>query len=102
MEVFMKKEKFFSAKRITGLSVLLALVIVLQSVGGSIAIGAVQLNFTLIPIVLGAIMYGALVGGMLGLACGIVVLVQVIMGLVPFYTVIWTNTPVFAALTCLV
>ena len=98
----MKKRDFFSAKRLTGMAVLLALVVVLQSVGGSIAIGVVQLNFTLIPIVLGAIMYGALVGGFLGLACGIVVLIQVIMGLAPFYTVIWTNTPVIAALTCVV
>lgn len=98
----MKQNNFFSSKRLTGMAVLLALVIVLQSVGGTIAIGAVQLNFTLIPIVLGAIMYGAWVGGFLGLACGIVVLIQVIMGLVPFYTVIWTNTPVIAALTCVV
>ena len=98
----MKQNNFFSSKRLTGMAVLLALVIVLQSVGGSIAIGAVQLNFTLIPIVLGAIMYGAWVGGFLGLACGIVVLIQVIMGLVPFYTIIWTNTPVIAALTCVV
>ena len=86
----------------TGCAVLLALVIVLQAFGGSIAIGVVQLNFTLIPIVLGAVLYGPLVGGLLGFACGVVVLVQVILGLVPFYAVIWTYTPVLAALTCVV
>ena len=98
----MKREAFFSAKRVTGMSVLLALVIVLQAFGGSITIGAVQLNFTLIPIVLGAILYGPIVGGILGLACGIVVLVQVIMGIVPFYTLIWTNDPLVTTLTCIV
>lgn len=98
----MKKGNFFSAKRVTGLAVLLALVIVLQAVGGSIAIGAVTLNFTLIPIVLGAVLYGALAGAILGFACGVVVWIQVIMGLSPFYTIIWTHTPVVASLTCVV
>lgn len=98
----MEKKKFFSAKEITGIAVLLALVIVLQTFGGSIAIGVVQLNFTLIPIVLGAILFGPLVGAFLGLACGIVVLVQVIMGLVPFYALIWANDPIVTTLTCLV
>lgn len=98
----MEKSNFFSAKRITGMAVLLALVLVLQIFGGSITIGAVQLNFTLIPIVLGAMFYGPIVGGILGLACGVVVLVQVIMGLVPFYTLIWTNDPVVTTFTCLV
>ena len=96
------EKTFFTAKRITGMAVLLALVIVLQAFGGSISIGAVQLNFTLIPIVLGAILYGVVVGGILGFACGVVVLIQVIMGLSPFYTLIWTHTPVVAALTCVV
>ena len=93
--------KFFSAKNVTVLGVLLALVIVLQAVGGSFSIGPVQLNFTLVPIVLGALTLGPMAGGLLGLACGIVVMIQVIMGLVPFYTLIWTETPIVAALTCL-
>ena len=65
MEAIMKLNKL-SAKQITGIAVLLALVIVLQSLGGTIVIGAVQLNFTLIPIVLGAILFGPLVGAFLG------------------------------------
>lgn len=93
---------FFSAKRVTGMAVLLALVIVLQGALGTIMIGAVQLNFTLIPIVLGAILYGPAVGGILGFACGLVVLIQVMMGGSPFYAIIWTNTPLITTLTCLV
>ncbi len=96
------EKNFFSAKNVTILAVLLALVIVLQAFGGSITIGAVQLNFTLIPIVLGAILLGAVAGAFLGFACGVVVLIQVIMGLSPFYAVIWTNTPVVTVFTCIV
>ena len=98
----MNNQGYFSARRITWLAILLALVIVLQTFGGSINIGAVQLNFTLIPIVLGAILLGPIAGLILGLACGIVVLIQVIIGLVPFYTLILTETPLVAALTCVV
>ena len=98
----MRKEEFFSAWRVAGMGILLALVIVLQAFGGTISIGAVQLNFTLIPIVLGAIVFGPWVGGFLGLACGVVVLVQVIIGAVPFYALIWTNDPIATTLTCLV
>lgn len=98
----MNNQGYFSARRVTWLAILLALVIVLQTFGGSVNIGAVQLNFTLIPIVLGAILLGPIAGLILGLACGIVVLIQVIIGLVPFYTLIWTEAPLVAALTCVV
>ena len=92
----------FTTRDITGNAILLALVIVLQAFGGSISIGAVQLNFTLIPIVLGAILFGKWSGLFLGFACGVVVLVQVIMGLAPFYAVIWSYTPVVTVFTCIV
>ncbi len=98
----MKQKAKLSAKELTGIAVLLALVIVLQAFGGTISIGAVQLNFTLIPIVLGAILFGAWVGAFLGLACGIVVLVQVMMGVVPFYALIWANDPIATFFTCTV
>ena len=97
----MKKNTVFSAQKITGIAVLMALVIVLQAFGGSIPLGVVQLNFTLIPIVLGAVLYGAWAGAFLGFACGIVVLGQVIMGLVPFYALIWANDPIATTLTCI-
>ena len=98
----MKNAFNFTAKQIAGISVLLALVIVLQAVGGTISIGAVQLNFTLIPIVLGGILFGPLVGALLGFACGVVVLIQVIMGLAPFYVIIWANDPIVTVFTCIV
>ena len=99
----MKKQKFFSAKNVAYLAVLLALVIVLQVFASMIPVGGAQLNFSLIPIVLGAILLGPAGGAFLGLCCGIVVLVQVItLPSVPFYAVIWTYSPVVTTLTCLV
>ncbi len=97
----MKKRNFFSAKNVTALAILLALVIVLQAFGGSISIGQVSLNFTLIPVVLGAVVLGAWSGAFLGFASGIVVLIQVIIGGNPFYTLIWTNSPVVTTMICL-
>ena len=97
----MTKSRFFSAKNVATLGVLLALVIVLQAVGGSINIGAVALNFTLIPIVLGAIMLGPWAGAFLGLACGVVVLIQVIIAPSGFYFIIWSESPIVTTMICL-
>ena len=96
------EKKYFTARQVTGIAVLLALVIVLQAALGSISIGAVTLNFTLIPIVLGGILFGSVAGAILGFACGVVVLIQVMIGGSPFYTLIWANDPVVTTLTCLV
>ncbi len=98
----MKKKKFFSAKNVTALAILLALVIVLQAFGGSFSIGVVTLNFTLIPIVLGAILLGAGAGAFLGFASGVVVLIQVIVAPAGFYWIIWTNSPIITTCICLV
>ncbi|MBO5927065.1 MAG: ECF transporter S component [Clostridia bacterium] len=96
------EKTYFTAKRITGIAVLLALVIVLQAVLGSINIGPVTLNFTLIPIVLGGILFGGVASAILGFACGVVVLIQVVIGGNPFYTLIWANDPIVTTLTCII
>lgn len=95
------KKTFFSARNIATLGILLALVIVLQAFGGSFSIGLVTLNFSLIPIVLGALVLGPAAGALLGLANGIVVLVQVIIAPAGFYFFIWTYSPAVTTLICL-
>ena len=95
------KSSFLSSKQIAGVAVLLALVIVLQSFSAVIPLGTL-LNFALVPIVLGAIVFGPIVGAFLGFACGAVVLAQVIAGGSPFYALIWANDPIVTAFTCLV
>ena len=96
------KRSFFSSKNVTTLAILLALVIVLQAFGGSISIGAVTLNFTLIPLVLGAIVLGPLAGALLGFAGGVIILIQVILAPSGFYYIIWSNSPFVTTMICLV
>ena len=99
----MKRKPFFSARNIAYLAILTALVIVLQLFASAIPIGGgATLNFSLVPIVLGAILLGPLAGCFLGLLCGIIIFIQVVMGLTAFYTVIWTNSPVVTFFTCTV
>ncbi len=97
-----KRNNIFSARNVSYLAVLTALVVVLQAFVGSIPIGVVQLNFSLIPIVLGGIFLGATAGAVLGFVCGMVVFIQVAMGLSPFYTVIWAYAPAVTFFTCTV
>ena len=96
-----EKEKYFSAKRVTGLAVLLALVVVLQIWGGTIKIGATSLSFVLVPIVLGAVMLGAGAGAFLGLAFGIIVLIYGVTGADFFTSVLFTEHPIITSVLCL-
>ncbi|MBR2623063.1 MAG: ECF transporter S component [Clostridia bacterium] len=96
------KRSFFSAKNVTTLAILLALVVVLQAFGGSFTIGAVTLNFTLIPLVLGAIVLGPWAGAFLGFAGGAIILYQVIVAPAGFYYLIWTYSPLVTVMICLV
>ncbi len=98
----MKKGNFFSAKRVTGMAVLLALVIVLQLLGGYFKIGATSLSFVLVPIVLGGILYGIFVGAFLGFAFGVVVLLQGITGVDFFTMTLFQDHPVYTSLLCIV
>ncbi len=98
----MKKATFFNAKNVATLAVLLALVIVLQTFGGSFNVGGVTLNFTLIPLVLGAILLGAKAGALLGFISGFIVLLQVITAGGGLYQIMWANSPIVTTLTCLV
>lgn len=73
----MNEKKFFSTKNITYLAVLLALVIVFQLISSFVPISeGVSLNLTLVPIVLGGILLGALSGAFLGLMFAVIVIVM--------------------------
>ncbi len=98
----MEKKSFFSAKRITGMAVLLALVIVLQLVGGYFKIGATSLSFVLVPIVLGGILFGPWAGAFLGFAFGFITLLFGITGSDYFTMILFQNQPFATSLLCLV
>ena len=69
----MKTEKI---RRLVGVAILAAIVVVLQSVGSFIRFGSVSVSLVLIPIVVGAAVYGPAAGAMLGGVFSIVVLLQ--------------------------
>lgn len=98
----MKRKGFFSAKRITGLAVLLALVIVLQLLGGYFKIGATSLSFVLVPIVLGGILYGPWAGAFLGFVFGFITLMYGVTGADAFTAILFQQQPVATSLLCLV
>ncbi len=98
----MEKNSFFSAKRITGIAVLTALVIVLQTVLGSIRIGATSFSLVLIPIVLGGVIYGAWTGAFLGFVFGFITLMYGVVGADAFTAILFQNQPIETALLCLV
>ena len=72
----MEKRRFFNTKMIATTGILLAVEIVLQVLGNYIVIpgGFANLNFSLIIIALGAMMYGPIVGGFLGFVSGVLTL----------------------------
>jgi len=69
----LKKE---SIKQMVGISLLSAIVVVLQLLGSFIHFGPVSISLVLIPIVVGAAVYGPTAGAVLGGMFSIVVLLQ--------------------------
>ena len=61
-------------RRLTGIAIFTALVVVLQLLGSFIKFGPFSVSLTLIPIVVGAALYGPLAGAWLGFVFGVVVL----------------------------
>ena len=92
---------FSQAKKLTYFSVLTALTIVLQLLGNTVRIGVVTLNFSLIPIVLAAILLGTLYGAALGAITGLIILFNCgILGADGFTNVLFATDPVVIILVC--
>lgn len=66
--------------KLTGMSILLALVIVLTAISGLIHFGPFSITLSLFAIIIGAAIYGPKCGAILGLSFGAVVLVQGLLG----------------------
>ena len=83
-------------KKITGIAILIAIEIVLQTIGNYVAFpGGIAINLALIPIALGAIMYGPLAGAILGFINGLVILFA------PSTMVFWSYSKIGTIVTCL-
>lgn len=74
----MKNEKL---KRMVGIALLMSLVVVMQFLSGIIPpVGGFSISLVLIPIVLGAAVYGVSAGAVLGATFGVVVYINCITG----------------------
>ena len=71
----MNRKNHASVVRLTSLALLAALVVVLQTVASGIRIGPVPISLTLVPIVVGAILFGPGAGAGLGAVFGVVCLI---------------------------
>jgi len=88
-------------KKLVELALLLALVILFQSIGAFIRIGPTSVSLVLVPIALGAMLLGPWAGLFLGLVFGVMTLIPGIMGTDPFTHTLWMDSPLFTALICL-
>lgn len=69
------RNKAFSTKVIVGTGILTAIEVVLYIVGTFLKIGNITINLALVPICVGAILYGPFTGAFLGLVNGVAVLI---------------------------
>lgn len=82
----------FNVRTLVGLGLLTAIVIVLQFIGAAIRFGTFSVSLVLMPIVVGAALYGVGAGAWLGLVFGVVVLLSgdanTFLAINPFGTVV--------------
>ena len=74
MASLFKKNRFFTTRNIAATGLLTAIEIVLQILGNFITFGPVSINLCLIPIAIGAILYGPFCGAFLGFINGVAVI----------------------------
>ena len=82
----MRNNKVFDTKFIAGVGILAAVEIVLYIISCFFKVGVASINLALVPIAIGAIIYGPVAGGILGLLNGICVI------LTPDQFLFFTNT----------
>lgn len=94
--------KFFTARNVALLGILVALVIVLQLFASAIPMFGVTLNFSLIPIALAGITMGWIGGGIVGFTCGLVVFITMaVLGQEPSTAYLFQTNPVILTLICI-
>ncbi len=98
----MNSSKFFTARNVTLLGILTALVIVLQLFACAIPMFGVTLNFSLIPIALAGILVGWLGGAIVGFACGLVVFITTaVLGQEPSTAFFFQTNPFVLTVMCI-
>ena len=98
----MEEKSFFTAKNVTILGVLTAVIVVLQIFGSYFRIGTISLSFVLVPIVIGGILTGVIGGTILGFIFGVITLVMGIVGADQFTFILFSDHPFLTILTCVI
>lgn len=88
-------------RRLTGLALLTAIIVVLQIVASFIKFGPFSITLALAPIIIGAALYGPKAGAYLGGVFGVVVLIACILGWDQGGSVLWNANPFLTAVVCL-
>ena len=85
------------------LAMLVALVIVLQIISTLLPVlpGGVAITLTLVPVVIGGILLGKKGGFVLGLAFGLIVMINCATGLDKGAVVLWNENALYTAIICL-
>lgn len=87
--------------RLTGLGILTAIIIVLQIFSTFVKFGPFSITLALIPIVVGAAMYGKGAGAYLGAVFSVIVVIMCITGADPGGFVVWSANPVMCVILCM-
>ncbi len=98
----MEEKSFFTAKNVTILGVLTAIIVVLQVFGSYFRIGTISLSFVLVPIVIGGILTGVIGGTILGFIFGVITLVMGVVGADQFTFILFSDHPFLTILTCVI
>ena len=88
-------------KVLVGMAIFTALVVVLQEMAGVIKIGPFSPSLVLIPMVIGAAVYGVKAGAWLGLVFGVIVLAACITGTDMGGNAMWLFNPAVTAIICI-
>lgn len=96
-----QEKKFFTTKTVVYLAVLATLLIVLNLLGTVFKV-ITNVNLTLIPIVLGALILGWRGGLILGIISGLMTFIFGVTAVDPFTNILFTQHPVLTFLTCVV
>ena len=88
-------------QRLVGTAVLAAIIVVLQLVASGIKIGPFTITLSLVPIILGAILFGPVAGGALGAVFGGVVCFSVVTGADPGGFLMFQQLPFLTLFLCM-
>ena len=98
----MNNTKFFTARNVALLGILIGLVIVLQLFASAIPILGVTLNFSLIPIALAGILLGPIGGTIVGFVCGLIVFITMaVLGQEPSTAFLFQTNPAILTIICI-